>query len=220
MKLLTPLLFLCLVSSAQAAEKVIFFGGAQSKTAALDRCFPGFENHGYADGSVQRVIDEIRAHPENHYTVVGHSSGAAYANTVARAVALGFKGDRRQKARAPVADRITLIDLDGFAPRSVPASVPRKCWHAKGGTSGKLVSRNYSSMSADNNCSEVHTYEDSHCKTVWCLHFTLVNPRTPATIAGGYWTGGRKGVGRYVPATWVPHGYDNCSQSSLPWLSR
>jgi hypothetical protein len=215
---------LLLALPASAEEKVIFFGGSMSQKAVLDRCFPGFVNSGYPAGNnVQAAIDEIRAHPENHYTVVGHSSGAKYANLVVGSVVRGFKGNRRQAPAAPVdPSQVTLIDLDGYAPDGVPKSVPRRvCWHAQGGVSGKIKSRNYSSMSPDRNCTEVHTYQDNHCKTVWCMHFTVVNPQTPDLLGSGYYVKGGKGrKGRFVSEPWYTDGYNGCSQASLPWLQK
>lgn len=165
-------------SSAQSAPlgPIFFFGGAQSKSSEMNACYPTTNNIAYSVGrsGVTKVLGVINSsrNSTRRYTIVGHSSGAKYANMVAN------------KAKNP--DRITLIMLDGYAPRSVSKKVGRRvCWRAS--NDKRLLSRNYYSAQKSNNCTEVHTYRASHCKTKWCLHFSLVNTRVPAGLDNGNW---------------------------------
>ncbi len=184
------LLFLVLLlpAVAFAAPKVILFGGAASQKGVLDKCFPNFENYGYpADGAVAGVIKKINDNPDQEYIVAGHSSGAKYSNMVGQ-------GNLKNP------DRIKIISLDGFAPRSVPKSIKNRiCWNAKGGTTGRIQSRNYGSMSTANNCSEVKTKQNSTCSTVWCMHFAMMNHQVPSNLDQG------------GPNHWVTAGYKGCS---------
>jgi hypothetical protein len=191
---LALILFFGGLTPALASTPVVFFGGVASNTAVLNHCFPTFRNHGYNEGAaaVREEVAEINAHPDEHYIVAGHSSGAAYANEVA--------------SRVVHPERITLVDLDGFAPVGVPKAVQRVCWKAEGGRSGHLQSRNAGAMTKANNCEEVRVHQDSHCDTVWCMHFSLVNPDSPADLASG----GRD--------PWTRMGYEGCSESRLEWL--
>jgi hypothetical protein len=207
---------------AMAEAKVIFFGGATSQTKVLESCFPGFRNSGYSPGAgVAAAIQEINAHPDQQYLIVGHSSGAANANRTAMG-----RGGGKKSTPLVNPSRITVIDLDGEAPIAVPKSIKRVCWNAAGGKSGKLQSPNYSVMTTSNGCGEVHTYKDAHCSSSWCLHFSLVNPNAPADLRNGVckgkWVkvGKRKHCsGRYIPANWTgASGYAGCSQGGMPWL--
>lgn len=180
------LLFLafCLLSTpSQAAEKTFFFGGAQAQKGQMDACIGGTKNFGMAQwqSGVSAALAEMNA-PANlnkPYTVVGHSSGAKYANQVA------------SQARNP--QRITLIDLDGFAPRNVPKGVNRVCWKATNGRG--LSSRNAGSMAPSNGCQTVKTATAPQCSTTWCLHFALVNANVPGNLNN---------------STWVSQGYSHC----------
>jgi hypothetical protein len=186
---------------AFSADKVIFFGGAQSKKSVLDACFPNFQNFGYPPpaNTVAAVIAEINRNPDQTYLIVGHSSGAEPANQVATGIKKG-----RQTLKIANPDRITLMSLDGYAPSGVPKNIKRICWNASGGASKKPIkSRNFASMTTKNGCGQVKTYQDDHCKDVWCMHFTLVNQSAPASL----------------DKTWKTQGYDGCSESQLPWYS-
>ena len=175
---------------ARASDNKIFlFGGVASRKAEISSCYrdPRYTNFGYpAEDQVAKVVAEINNHPDKAYTIAGHSSGAQYANMVA------------QQVENP--ERITLVDLDGFAPRNVPAAVKRVCWKAVNGKG--LSSRNAGSMTAGNNCQIVKTHLAPACRTKWCLHFSLVNPNAPEDLNS---------------ATWRTHGYRDCTPN-LEWL--
>lgn len=182
---LFPLVLSCLLAAGLApaahAAKTIFFGGVASQASTMARCYPNFVNIGYpADNQVSRVINMINADPGNHYMVAGHSSGAKYANAVATGV--------RNKAQ------ITLVDIDGFAPRAVPKAVKTVCWRATNGRG--LYSRNAGSMTPGNGCDIVRTQVQSRCTTAWCLHFAPINLNVP---------------GGLNDSTWISQGYRNCA---------
>jgi hypothetical protein len=194
MKSLLILLSLVLVPHSVFGEpKVVYFGGVDAQKSVLNKCFPSFENYGYPASSAQQraVIDEINANPNQQYIIAGHSSGALFADNVA-------------KAKLVNPSRITLVDLDGYAPRGVPSDIRRVCWRAASTSHPGLTSRNFSSMVSANNCEVVHTHSDAHCSTVWCMHFSIVDPNTPSGLGNG---------------TWETQGYSGCSAKNLEWLN-
>ena len=129
--------------------------------------------------------------------IAGHSSGAAYANLVAKGTT---KKGKPLKITNP--GRVTLLDLDGFAPIGVPKTIQRICWNANGGAGKKPIpSRNFGAMTVGNNCGQVKTHQNQTCKDSWCLHFTLVNKNAKASLA----------------SDWPTKGYDGCSESALAW---
>ncbi len=161
--------------------KVIFFGGSTSTKSVMSACYPHSENFGYhASAHVKEVVKEINSHPSQNYIVAGHSSGAKYANSVARKVA------RPQQ--------ITLVDLDGYAPRKIPSAVKRVCWNATNGRG--LSSRNANSMTTGNNCQIIKTQTAPSCRTKWCLHFSIINLNVPGNLNN---------------KTWISQGYRNCA---------
>ena len=185
--------------SARADVKVIYFGGATAKKSVLNQCFPDFENYGYPASSAAQnnVVNEINAHPNQQYIIAGHSSGALFADNVAKAKLLN-------------PSRITLVDLDGYAPRNVPSAIKRVCVRAASTSHPGLHSRNYDSMNKSNNCEYVFTHSDAHCSSknpkdmAWCLHFSIVNPQTPSGLGSGNWSS---------------QGYKGCSEANLDWLN-
>ncbi|MGZ3710390.1 MAG: hypothetical protein ACXVBE_01485 [Bdellovibrionota bacterium] len=181
-----------LANEAMAGPSIFLFGGATSTKSQVQGCYPAakVEAFGYppAGGEMGRVIATINANPDRKFIVAGHSSGAKYANRVASQV------------KNP--SRITLVDLDGYAPRSVPKAVHRVCWKAVNGS--KLASRNAPSMAQSNNCEVVKTYTSATCKTRWCLHFALVNKNVP---------------GNLNDRSWITQGYKSCS-ANLDWATQ
>lgn len=177
-------------ASFAAPAKIFFFGGAQAQGNQMKACYPKYVNISWAEGqsSISKVVGEINK-PENvnkEYVIAGHSSGAKWANMVA--------------LRAKNPKRIKLRDLDGFAPDNpgrVPQAVDRVCWRA---TNGKgLNSRNFKSMNTGRNCGSVKTHTAPHCKTQWCLHFSMINPNVPANLHD---------------KSWVAQGYKGCKMNS------
>jgi hypothetical protein len=173
----------------QAAEpKVILFGGVGSTTSMMNACSDqNFWNIGYnlAPGQVDRVVAEIDANPHQPYIIAGHSSGAEYSNEVGRKV----KNPRQ----------VSIISLDGFAPRDLQRRMQTACWYASNGKG--LRSRNAESMTEEN-CGTVKYFVAPHCKTAWCLHFALVNRAAPADLSG---------------STFRSEGYRDC-EANTGWL--
>ena len=183
------LVLFCLSLRAAAASTKVFFVGGYRASPAQMRCWeegarknsPGeyeFVGIPYPSGvgasfeeavagastTIQKIVAEINANPNQSYLIAGHSSGAAISNTIA--------------ARATNPARIRLVDLDGFVPpASLRARVPTTCWAAR---NGKLLSRNYDAMGICGPGTRV--YGDRHCNTAWCLHFSLVIRSTPADL--------------------------------------
>jgi hypothetical protein len=194
------LLFGSFHADAQEAE-VIYFGGYGASQAQMGCWEEGARNNptyrsaysfrgvpypvGASAGSasavqvgsatIKKIVDEINRNPNKRYVIVGHSSGAALSNQVAQLV------------RNP--SQIELVNLDGFAPSAaLQKRVKSTCWYAQNKRAG-LLSNNASSMKS--NCQNSRSYEAPHCQTKWCLHFSLVNKRTPAGLgtdfkANGY----------------------------------
>lgn len=186
------LLFLIVAtSSLQAQEaKVFYFGGAKSSKSLLNRCFPEFNNFAFppSDKEISAIIEEIKANPNQKYLLVGHSAGSIYAMNIAKASGIINRS------------RLTLIVLDGFRPKEIPANIRTVCWSARN-KSGKK-SRNYSSMQSDT-CNEKYTMNADHCdsSSEWCLHFSVANPSTPAKLTD-----------------WGGHGYDDCAKDQAEWM--
>lgn len=90
--------------------------------------------------------------------LVGHSSGCAIANAVDR----GLKDH----------SKIALIALDGFGPDAKQlARSSTQVWAAE---CGDARSRNYRSLKHLVG-SKLKVYQAKDCKTMWALHFSLVN---------------------------------------------
>lgn len=189
------LIFLTLIASlpiqGDDLPSIIYFGGVGSEKKVLDQCFPSFRNYEYpvSLADQNKLVEEIKKYPQKKYIIAGHSSGSQYAINIMKTEKL------------PNHYRMTLVNLDGFAPRGVPLSVRRVCWNAENHLN-QVKSRNFASMSLENNCSEVHTHSTLHCKSLskWCLHFSVVNPDTPENLDN------------------LAQGYKNCSEDKLKWL--
>lgn len=188
-----------------ASEHVIYFGGYRSTKANMS-CWSekvqseGFKvsaleypqgatselNQDIEDTRAYRVLlSEIRNNPHKKYKVAGHSSGSQYANNLV---------DWMLRNGIP-SQNIELSNLDGFrASKHLARQVKTVCWSAR---NGSLVSRNYSP--------DCKVYQAPHCKTAWCLHFSVVNTAVPADLSGGN--------------DMVRRGYakDNC-QTNMDWI--
>jgi hypothetical protein len=204
------LLFLMSVS-ANAADKpmVVLFGGYASSNqqmlcwaggAKTNSSYSGYDFKGvaYPPGAgasrdaavsagrsrINMLVNDINAHPGRKYIIAGHSSGAALANEAARLV------------RDP--SQIELVDLDGFrASNAIQRRVRTTCVYAV--NQSGLPSRNAPSMES---CARPKMYRDHHCKTKWCLHFSVVNTVAPANLSS---------------STFKRDGYKGCG-TNLSWL--
>ncbi len=192
MKTLTGLfLFLVLAPLANAVsdKDVIFFGGVAATNAQIRSCYPNFLK-AYAWGSGASGVNEAAnlmnapANKKKHYLIAGHSSGARYANQLA------------MKVVNP--ERITLVDLDGFAPDQARKRIKdTTCWRA---SAGKSLSRNYGSMTSSR-CGKVETYTKANqCNNAACLHFALVNANAKVNYGN-----------------WLVKGYANCKPNRA-WI--
>jgi hypothetical protein len=188
------LLSLLLSFSAHASRtSVVLFGGYGATSAQMNCWEQGARGQAAYDGyffkgipfpagagagmesavavgskTIQSIVKQIDSHPDVHFVIAGHSSGAALSNRVAQLV----KNPKQ----------IELVDLDGFAPSAaLQKKVKSTCVYAVNRKTG-LTSRNASSMKG--NCANSMKYEDTSCQTQWCLHFTLVNSKAPANLSG------------------------------------
>jgi len=200
------LLFSLLMTQAHASTEVIYFGGFEATNAEMQCWQAGaeaqpayahvaFETHAYPAGAsssaasaqshgaatINAVVAEIEAHPEIHFVVVGHSSGAALSDKVAQLV------------KNP--SNMELVNLDGFAPSAaVQKRMKSTCVYAVSSKINGLTSLNAASMKG--NCLNSEAYTDAHCTTPWCMHFSLVNEKAPSALSS---------------STFAAHGYDGCS---------
>ncbi len=119
------------------------------------------------------VVADIESSDADLIYIVGHSSGCAIANAV----------DRSLKGHG----NIRLVALDGFTPgRDQLARLDTQVWAA---TCGTATSRNYNALRKAVG-SRLQVYAATDCKTVWALHFSLVNAaasdRTVKSVPSGY----------------------------------
>ncbi len=107
---------------------------------------------------VDSIVQEIDQSPSgSEFVLVGHSSGSALTNEVAKRV---------QKK-----SKIKLVVLDGFVPKEVPKEVEVFCWSATNPKSG-LKSLNTEGMKT---CTRYQEIKSVNCRTKQCLHFSIVN---------------------------------------------
>lgn len=177
---------------AKSRPMVLMFGGfgtsqtqmACWETAARERSemkerfdfvgfpYPSARSDGASaikDGAslIQRSVERIGSEPDRVFIIVGHSSGAAVANEVARLA------DRPERLR--------LVDLDGFVPsRELRKRVTTSCWAAVNPLS-KIKSRNASTILSG--CGDLaHLSENQKCQNAWCLHVSLFETSIPARL--------------------------------------
>jgi hypothetical protein len=111
---------------------------------------------GFTKSGLKQVIADIESSGADQIYIVGHSSGCAIAN----AVDSGLKGH----------SNVVLVALDGFVPDGKQLGrQSTQCW---GAVRGDAKSRNYDSMKKSR---RLHVYTATDCKTMWALHFSLVN---------------------------------------------
>lgn len=217
--ILLPLSFtFLLIAHASAKTEVIYFGGYAASKKQMECWEKGArantdENHGYTYRGlpwpagtpsgpasavagnnrswIKSIVDEIAKNPTTHYIIAGHSSGAAFANQVAREV-----GNPKQ---------IELADLDGFAADpALQKRVKTKCWYAeRKDAQGKVLasSRNAGSMK---NCKDSEAFINRTCDSgaKMCLHFALVNKSAPKDLG---------------MTDFASRGYEGCS-TNLKWV--
>ncbi|MCB1824515.1 MAG: hypothetical protein KDJ54_08035 [Candidatus Competibacteraceae bacterium] len=109
-------------------------------------------------GLDKSMIAAIQASNADKIYLVGHSSGCAIANAV----------DHDLKDHA----KVVLVALDGFVPnRKQLMRQSTQVWAAECGT---VKSKNYRHLKHAVG-SRLRIYTATNCKTLWALHFSLVN---------------------------------------------
>jgi hypothetical protein len=135
----------------------------------------------HKSGKFKSAVAAIQASNADEIYVVGHSSGCAIAN----AVDDGLKDHTK----------IVLVALDGFTPsRHQLKRSSTQVWAAK---CGDVKSRNYPAHLA---VGTLNVYQATDCKTMWALHFSLVNAAANDSLV-----------------TSVATGYAKC-MANLAWL--
>jgi hypothetical protein len=114
------------------------------------------------------VIKKIEDSGADTKYIVGHSSGCAIANELNSRI----EGDH---------SRITLVDLDGFAPSPGQIKKSRlQVWSAEGAKGGKSLHHDdwgaYSS--------QLQVYTAASATNRWSLHFSIVNTAANDAIKG------------------------------------
>lgn len=140
----------------------------------------GFKNA----GMFKTAVKAVESSNADLIYLVGHSSGCAIANAV----------DEALKDHS----KIVLVSLDGFKPSR--EQLKRASTQVWGAECDGVKSRNYH----DALKGQLKVYTATNCKTMWALHFSLVNSaandKDVPNIKGG----------------WV-NGYVNC-RANLVWL--
>lgn len=213
---------------AFADTKVIFFGGHGATQGQMNCWVAGAQRQkrwaGYkfsafpypntsdfshpaviaeaAKSEIDSIVAEINSHPNTHYILMGHSSGAAVSDAIAE--------------RITKPSHAELINIEGFAPsphlqermktlcvysdttrtKEEIAELRYHDAHLKAGEGrdlnryGNLVSSPASSMK---NCAHSVRVPVHHCKSTHCLHFSLVNLSSPDELHYDYKTNGYNG---------------------------
>jgi hypothetical protein len=109
-------------------------------------------------GQYGSAITAIESSGADRIYIVGHSSGCAIANAVDR----GLKDH----------SNVVLVALDGFSPNGKQLARPStQVWAA---VCGDVKSRNYKALKEAVGA-RLQVYKATDCKTMWALHFSLVN---------------------------------------------
>jgi hypothetical protein len=120
-------------------------------------------------GQYQWALDDVESCNADKIYIVGHSSGCAVANAVDK----GLKDTKN----------VVLVALDGFSPDDDQLSRPTtQVW---GAMCGNVTSKNFPGPSKGRR----RIYPATHCKTLWALHFSLVNAAATDSTVHGVSTG-------------------------------
>ena len=134
-------------------------------------------------GTFDKAVSRINSSGADRIYIVGHSSGCAIANAVDHAVADPSK--------------VTLVALDGFAPDGDQLARPStQVWAAE---CDGVKSKNHERLKEFVG-SRLKIYSATGCKSLWALHFSLVNAAaSDASVRG------------------IATGYANC-RANLAWM--
>lgn len=178
-------LFKAKADPVPVTKKVYFFGGyastidqVNSWAAVAKKMRPEYEFDGRhyisrhdgeegavedAKGQIKAVVDDIESSMFCEITIIGHSSGCAVANEVARQV--------RHRVKK-------LVVLDGFCPsEAFQKEVPTECWYA---TNGRIFSLNASEMQKQ---LDPKKHTNPYVHSLWALHFSLINGNVDPDLA-------------------------------------
>lgn len=150
--------------------------------------------------AVNEIVRGVRSSSSVRFVVVGHSSGAALANAVGEKVLQILKGP----SQTALLSQIEFVDLDGFKPSSeIQNQLNTSCWSAETELEARSEKKVLRSPNADSDsqCRLHRAYQDRHCQTQWCLHFSLVNKLASANLGTDY----------------DRNGYEGCA-TNLDWL--
>lgn len=171
------------VGSAQAQKPDVAFTAIAWPAGAASDASSAVSTFTKA-GRFASTVAAVRASNADRVYLVGHSSGCAIANAV----------DRSLKDHG----QVTLVALDGFGPdRKQLARQSTQVWGAE---CDGVTSRNHAALKRLVG-GRLKVYRASDCKTMWALHFSLVNAAATDAVV-----------------TSVRTGYAQC-RANLAWLS-
>lgn len=168
-------------AAEQCADDVFVFtyawpAGAQSGAKSAVSTFK-------SAGTFDKAVSAIGSCGASRIYIVGHSSGCAIANAVDRAVALP--------------DTVVLVAMDGFLPdRDQLARPSTQVWAAR---CGSVVSLHHDGL-RDAVGGRLKVYPAVNCKSMWALHYSVVNAAASDTLVKNKATG-----------------YTNC-RANLMWM--
>ncbi len=154
--------------SARVQKPAVDFTGfpwPKGANADADSAVKAFSKHGKFDA----VIEDIQGCADTIF-IVGHSSGCAIANAV--------------DAGLEWTENVVLVALDGFRPSD--DQLDRETTQVWGATCGDVKSRNFPGLAKGRR----KIFAATNCKSMWALHFSLVNANSEDglvdSIANGY----------------------------------
>ena len=202
---------------ANARPRVVFFGG-QNTTDVQTSCWKrGAQFNALSDGysfdhfaypekastdrdkaiaaskeTIDKVLGEIKADPKRKIVLVGHSAGSAIA------IAVAEKATKKKK----YSKYLQLVTLDGFTPSpKLQKKLKTVCMYAVNKSEG--IESNNAARMREACGKNAKTYEDLHCKTKECLHYTLVNKRV---------------LPQFIDVDDAVNGYLGCESNLDVWL--
>jgi len=177
------------------SASVFFFGGFNAKQNQIDAwvqsakqqkpdiAFTGYPwtsgpssypadsvvNGSKKSGQYKSAVDAIQACSADKIYMVGHSSGCAIANAVDKGLKDTSKG--------------VLVALDGFTPDG--DQLKRSSTQVWGAMCGKVTSKNFPGPAGGRR----KVYQATDCKSLWALHFSLVNAAATDKLVNSIQTG-------------------------------
>jgi len=154
---------------------VVIFGGKGSTTREMSDCYPDYLALSPQEGSqlLGCLASQIDENPGKKFVIVGHSSGATPAESLARALADKDLG------------HVRLVLLEGYAFPFSQTGVAGSCWYAEN-KSKKIRGFNAPSMLDPAVCPQpANAFAANWCANQLCLHIANVNLNVPPGLTPG-----------------------------------